>query len=250
MLYEARKGRGRRWPESASVVLTSGMFNANENSIPSSIYEQLRYAILYGQIPPGAWLRQTDLAKQFGVSRTPIREAMHSLEQEGLIELVPNHGARATQLTLEAFEELYALRIGLEGLGARLATRMATADQIDMLAGEIELLETYIATKPLKDYLRHEWDFRVSCYAVTGRDRLIAQVKYLRQHAERYLQLAYTTQGRANESLEYHKALFEAIRAGNEAEAERMNQEVLRWTLDKASPIIAMFIAEGEENRP
>lgn len=244
MVDEKRRGRGRRWPESASVALTSGIFNVNGNGTPDSVYEQLRHAILYGQIPPGAWLRQTDLAKQFGVSRTPIREAMRSLEHEGLIELVPNHGARATNLTLEAFEELYALRIGLEGLAARLAARMASADDINRLAKEYATLEAYVEEKPVQDYLKHEWQFRVSCYVVTQRDRLIAQVKYLRQHAERYLALAYTIQGRANESIVYHRALLEAIRDHDEAEAERVNQEALRWTLQKAGPEIARLISE------
>lgn len=251
MVEEKRKGRGRRWPESASVALTSGIFNANGNGTSDSVYEQLRHAILYGQIPPGAWLRQTDLAKQFGVSRTPIREAMRSLEQEGLVELVPNHGARATNLTLEAFEELYALRIGLEGLAARLAARMASVDDINRLTEEYATLEAYVEAyveeKPVQDYLKHEWQFRVSCYAVTRRDRLIAQVKYLRQHAERYLALAYTIQGRANESIAYHRALLEAIRDGDEDEAERVNQEALRWTLQKAGPIIAEFVGDNDD---
>lgn len=242
MSDEARKGRGRRWPESANLAVTSGIFKPDEARSHETIYAQLRRAILYGQIQPGAWLRQTELAEQFGVSRTPIREAMRSLEQEGLVEMVPNHGARATQLSLEAFEELYALRIGLEGLAARLAARLATDAQIADLRGEYDALEQCVTTDSLPEYLKKEWLFRVRCYEITGRGRLVAQVKYLREHAERYLRLAYTVEGRTHESLRYHKELVQAIADGDESHAEQTNQDALRWTLEKAGPIIAQII--------
>jgi DNA-binding GntR family transcriptional regulator len=244
MAEDGRKGRGRRWPESADIALTSGIFQTNGAAARGTIYEQLSQAILYGSIPPGAWLRQNDLAEQFGVSRTPIREAMRALEQEGLIEIIPNHGARAAPLSLEVFEELYALRIGLEGLAARLSARMATSDDVATLRQAYRALEAQEHTASLMEYLSQEWQFRLRCYAVTGRKRLLAQVQYLRQHAERYLRLAYTVHGRTAESLRFHRDLLEAIASGAEADAERINQDALRWTLAKAGPIIAQRIAE------
>ena len=83
--------------------------------------ETLRKAILDGRFLPGARLRQTDLADQLAISRTPIREALVRLQQEGLVDLLPGGGVRVKLLDLDEAVELYDLREMLDGLAARLA---------------------------------------------------------------------------------------------------------------------------------
>ena len=83
--------------------------------------ETLRKAILDGRFLPGARLRQTDLADQLAISRTPIREALVRLQQEGLVDLLPGGGVRVKLLDLDEAVELYDLREVLDGLAARLA---------------------------------------------------------------------------------------------------------------------------------
>ncbi|HET8578181.1 MAG TPA: GntR family transcriptional regulator, partial [Methylomirabilota bacterium] len=89
--------------------------------------ETLRAAILNGRFPAGARLRQTDLADQLRISRTPIREALGRLQQEGLLELLPHGGVRVTPLDAEEAVGLYDLREVLDGLAARLAAGRADA---------------------------------------------------------------------------------------------------------------------------
>ncbi|MGH2362386.1 MAG: GntR family transcriptional regulator, partial [bacterium] len=87
--------------------------------------QSLRNGILSGRLPAGARLRQMDLAAGLGISRTPIRDALGRLEQEGLIELLPHGGMRVTPLNAEQAVELYDLREVLDGLSARLAAGRA-----------------------------------------------------------------------------------------------------------------------------
>ena len=87
--------------------------------------ETLRKAILDGRFLPGARLRQTDLADQLAISRTPIREALVRLQQEGLVDLLPGGGVRVKLLELDEAVELYDLREMLDGLAARLAAGRA-----------------------------------------------------------------------------------------------------------------------------
>lgn len=251
------RGRGRRWPRAAEIIERRKALMPPapvEGGDPphDSVYHSLRRMILYSELRPGEWLRQVELAEQFGVSRTPIREAMRSLQQEGLIEIVPNHGARVARLSLEEFEELYALRIGIEGLAARLATERIKAHEIEGLRAKLREIEALSAGEPLLIYLQEEWQFRLQLYRVTQRERLLGRVIYLREHAERYLRLAYGVEGRVAESLAFHQQLFAAVEARDALKAEAINQDALRWTLRRVSPILAPLMEQtpADEAQP
>ncbi len=206
------------------------------------VYGTLRQLILRGEVDPGAWLRQKELTKWFGTSRTPIREALRTLNKEGLVELVSNYGARIAPLSLEEFEELYALRRGIEGLAARLSAQQVTPEQLLDLHAKFCRLEGLAHNSGLVTYLQEEWRFRLDCYLITGRERLISQMIALREHAERYLRLAYGAAGRIDESLEFHRRLLEALDARDGQAAEQIVQEALNWTLAKATPAVAASI--------
>jgi DNA-binding GntR family transcriptional regulator len=199
----------------------------------------LRSMILYNQIQPGSWLRQKDISDQFQVSRTPVREAFRTLSQEGLVELVPNYGARVTELSTEEFEEIYALRMGIEGLAARLTAEKIKPEQIPALQTSLESLKTLTQHTDLLVYLQHEWQFRVQCYQITERHRLLKQVMFLREHSERYIYLAYRAETRIAESFHFHEQLLEAIAIQDGVRAEAILQNALRWTLINAGPIVA-----------
>ena len=91
------------------------------NSIREAAYKHLRDAILSGLLAPGKRVSEPAIAEQLGLSRTPIREALQYLAKEGLVEMVPNKGARVRQLALKEIKEVYQVRAFLEAEGARLA---------------------------------------------------------------------------------------------------------------------------------
>ncbi len=201
--------------------------------------------ILMSKLQPGEWLRQEQLAALFGVSRTPVREALRMLSQEQLVEFVPNYGVRVVPLSWEEFEELYALRIGLEGLAARLAAEQATEEDIASLRKELQAIGALAEYGDLREYLREEWKFRLKCYAILKRPRLLQKIKSLREHAERYLRLAYAVEGKMHESFDFHRRLLEAMANHDGPAAEQINQEALRWTLRNAGPVVRKLEAES-----
>jgi len=232
---------GRRWAQSARL-LTQGKLKLQpiqSGQQPQQlVYAKLREMILESKLQPGEWLRQEHLASLFGVSRTPIREALRMLSQEHLVEFIPNYGVRVVPLSWEEFEEIYAMRIGLEGLAARLAAERVTPADVAELREHLNAVSALTNGRDLRTYLREEWRFRLKCYAITQRKQLIQRIKNLRQHAERYLRLAYHVEGKVQESFDFHCRLLEAITAHDGLAAEQINQDALRWTLANAGPIV------------
>ena len=105
----------------------------------ASAYDAIRDRILTGAIGPGMRLRETALGAELGLSRTPVREAMRRLEQDGLVEHVPHRGAIVRSLNAQQITELYLIREVLEGTAARLAAQHASTAEIAALR---ELLDT------------------------------------------------------------------------------------------------------------
>ncbi|WP_224815952.1 GntR family transcriptional regulator [Hasllibacter sp. MH4015] len=108
---------------------------------PASAYEQIRARILNGEIRPGDRLREVELADDLGLSRTPVREAIRRLEQDGIVEHAAHKGAVVRSLDQSSITELYTIREVLEGTAARLAAQHANS-------AEIDALEEVLATQP------------------------------------------------------------------------------------------------------
>lgn len=108
-------------------------------SVREAAYGHLRESILGGLLLPGSRISEPNVAEQLGISRTPVREALQRLSQEGLIELTPAKGARVRMLERDEVREIYDVRALLEAEAAQLAAQKATAS-------ELEQLETLIAT--------------------------------------------------------------------------------------------------------
>ena len=98
-----------------------------------SVATRLRHLILSRELRPGERLVQSKLAEQLGVSRTPIREALHSLESDGLVKLSPHKGASVADLSISDLENIYNIRIAIEGYGAYLAAQSITDEDLERL---------------------------------------------------------------------------------------------------------------------
>lgn len=112
-----------------------------KSSAPNSAYEQIRARILSGDIRSGDRLREVELAEALGLSRTPVREAIRRLEQDGIVEHAAHKGAVVRSMDQSAITELYTIREVLEGTAARLAAQHASE-------AEIEALGEVLATQP------------------------------------------------------------------------------------------------------
>lgn len=158
----------------------------------AGVHRRLQEAILSGELPPGAVLSQVQLAKQLGVSRTPLREALRLLEREGLINSEANRRVVVTSLSIADLEEVYAMRVSLEVLAVHLSVPELTTDDVDAMQQDWNDMERYAARE---DYLAwHEPHGRFHERLTSHAGKQVRQhIRQLSFHAERYRR-AYTTQ--------------------------------------------------------
>ena len=102
-------------------------------ALHEELADQLRRAIIHGELEPGTRISEKNLCEQFGVSRTPIREALKTLSAEGLVQLSQNRGATVTKLTRRDLEDAFPVMAALEALAGELAARKATPAQIERM---------------------------------------------------------------------------------------------------------------------
>lgn len=180
-----------------------------------SAYERIRAAIRDRRLAPGSRVVESELASWLGVSRTPIREAVLRLEQEGLLTHAPRQGLMVVELDYQAVIELYAMREVLEGAAAGLAAQHASSAEVEtlreMIAFEAELTEAERAAAANRKF------HQILHYAAHNRFLL----KSLNALSDAMMLLGATTlglPGRHATALEEHRAIVDAI-AGRDSEA-------------------------------
>lgn len=178
----------------------------------------LREKILSGELVGSQVLRQRDIALQFGVSQTPVREALRRLESEGLVVSDPHRGSTVAEAKQGWVEENYQIRAALESLGARLAAKAITDDQLSELA---ELNDQMKAVgEDAESYGLLNRDFHFKIYAVAGSPLLLALMRLLWNSMPTGPHVARSHQ----ESVAQHHALLDAL-AGHDGDAA---QDVMR----------------------
>jgi DNA-binding GntR family transcriptional regulator len=197
----------------------------------------LRESIVRGALPPGARLRQEDLAALFDTSRIPVREALRILEYEGLVSSQPHRGFTVTTLDPNEIEEIYDLRVVLESHAVRLAVPLLTEGDM----AELERIYKAMAKASDPDSqlaLREQFYLRI--YAVTTRPRLVGLIARLRQEVARSLRWKLV-----QHSPSHHEVFFDAIRAGD-AEAAVVE---LTSHYRKVAALLRRFLREPESLR-
>jgi DNA-binding GntR family transcriptional regulator len=182
---------------------------AREDNVTAQelVLASVREAILAGVLEPGARLRQEELADVFRTSRIPVREALRALEYEGLVRSEPHRGFTVTSLDADDVEEVYDLRILLEGHAVRLALPLLTDDDLDELERLFDRMKN--ATTPDEQLAARE-GFYLRLYSVTGRPRLVGLIARLRQEVARALRWP-TIQ----HSPSIHEQFFDAVKTGD-----------------------------------
>ena len=185
------------------------------------VYEEIRGAIVDLRLEPGAPLREAAIATQLGVSKTPVREALGRLEQEGLVEATSFKGAVVTDYSERDLQEIYELRELLEGVAVRAA---ATEADDATLAALYEVIERSRAARDAEDLvllaeLLGRFDQIIFEQVENARIRNL--IETLRAHLTRIGKLTEEIPGRVEASVEEHAAIVEAIARGDADEAER-----------------------------
>lgn len=186
-----------------------------------AVTDALREAILDGVLAPNTWLREDEIANTFAVSRTPVREALRRLSDEGLAVKTTNHGTAVAPLSIEDILALYVVREDLEGLAARLAATTCPpglVEQLDAIGAE---MRRAAASKDVAALARLNLDWHRALRQAAGNtylDRFLSQV----EHAVRRLPVStFAHPGRSEEVLAEHDAVTRAIEARDADTAER-----------------------------
>jgi DNA-binding GntR family transcriptional regulator len=205
-------------------------------SVEQLVARTLRELIVDGKLPEGAPLVQRDLAQQLGVSPTPVRAGLSQLEREGFVAVTPTGRAVVRRLTREDFEEIYAARLGLEGLAARLGARAVGREEIARMKERLRDLRRLAAQQDVQEYLRQRWEFHATCYRASGRQRLVDEVERLFWRAERYNRLVLSTAARFKRSVGYYRAFLDACEGRDGDAAEHVIHESMRQTVADLAP--------------
>jgi GntR family transcriptional regulator, rspAB operon transcriptional repressor len=187
----------------------------NTKSIRQKIYGYLREQLLNGEIPPHQHLVEAKIAKETGTSRTPIREALHSLELEGLIRSIPRVGYVVKPINEDEVEEICEIRVAIEGVGARWAMEKAPQKLIEDLRKNISISEEKAAQGDPKAFVELDAQFHEIIAGLSGSKRLQELGQTLRRHMLRYrIQSIYSTDN-VSRAIQGHKGILEAIEKGN-----------------------------------
>lgn len=187
-----------------------------------------------GSLQPGQWLREHELAAALEISRTPVREAVRRLAQEGLLEVAENRGVRVRKLTLEEAVDTYEVRALLEGMAARRVAQRADARNIDILNA---LLHT-MAALPANDFAAHikaDDAFHERIAELSGNHALLDVFRLLNGRVTRIKILTRDTNASVTTKRQ-HLEIVDAIATGNPARAEaamRSHVEVYRRVVEE-----------------
>jgi DNA-binding GntR family transcriptional regulator len=209
----------------------------NTKSIRRKIYDHLREQLLNGEIPPHEHLVEAKIAKEIGTSRTPIREALHSLELEGLIESIPRVGYVVKTINEDEVDEICEIRAAIEGVGACWAMEKSPQRLIEDLRKNISVSEEKAAQGDPKAFVELDAQFHEIIARYSGSKRLEELGQTLRRHMLRYrIQSIYLTEN-VSRAIQGHKGILEAIEKGHLEEVnkaikvhlEQSKKDILRY---------------------
>lgn len=203
------------------------------------VFQTLRSAILKGSILPGERLMEIHLADKLGVSRTPVREAIRMLEQEGLVVMIPRKGATVAEITVSELVDVLEIRMTLEELAMKRACRNVTPEWLEKLeVAEQEFQKVIAENNDVEAWALADEKFHNVIYEMTGNRRLIQLLSNLREQMYRY-RMEYLKNRDAHESLvEEHKEIIRALKQKDEVVGIRTTDEHINRQREKIISIL------------
>ncbi|MCR4744634.1 MAG: GntR family transcriptional regulator [Lachnospiraceae bacterium] len=194
-------------------------------SLRSRVYNQLRENILNGKYKIGEELKEVAIGEEYGVSRTPVRDAFHQLELEGLITIVPNKGAIVEGISDKDIYDIYEIRSRLEGLAARWACEHITAAQADRMEEILYMSDFHAARGHFDKVTELDSQFHKLMYEASGSKRLELLLNDYHQYLYSVRKRSLGKLDRGRVSNEEHKLIESAIRNNDPDLAEKYAHE-------------------------
>lgn len=194
-------------------------------SLGHSVYENLKEAIVEGTLVPESRVVETRFAEALGISRTPVREAMHKLEQEGLLRQDPKGGFYVVGLTRADIEEAFGIRGVLESYAARLATIRHQEGELAPLEEKLADYEVCLEQGRVDELPGINTDFHELLYGLSRSPKLVKMINDIRVQIFRFRQVILRIDAMARISHKDHRLMMKAIRTRQADRVERLVRE-------------------------
>ena len=208
------------------------IIDAKIASLEEQVTATLEEEILTGKLAGGTSLTEHSLSKRLGVSRTPIRAALHTLAEEGLISIVPNKGAVVVGVSRDDLVDIYNIRMRLEGLASATAAERITPEDLAALRESVELAEFYIQKNDTERLKTLDTEFHSIIYRASGSRMLNKTLSELHRNITSYRKMSLAVPGRLERSVREHREILEAIEAKNSALADDLTSRHVAAALD------------------
>lgn len=191
------------------------------------VFNTLREAILKGELKPGERLMELQLASKLGVSRTPIREAIRMLEQEGLAVTIPRKGAEVAKMTEKDMEDVLQIREALDELAVQLACGQITDEDFVSLKNAMEAFKDYSKLHDVKHLAEADVKFHDIIYQATGNTKLVTMLNNLREQIYRYRVEYLKDEAKYDVLIKEHEEIYQGLlERSKEKVTEAMHRHV------------------------
>ena len=196
------------------------------------VADRLREQIFSKELAPGSWLDEQNLAKQFGISRTPMREAIKVLASEGLITIKMRRGAYVTEVARKDLEQIFAILSLLEGEAAREAAAKASEEELNQLDYWHHRLEKAAADRDIEQFFEINGKFHELIREIAGNRWMNGVIEDLRKVLKLHRRDSLTSTGRLQNSLIEHRAILNALLKRDQAAAENIMRKHMAQGLE------------------
>jgi DNA-binding GntR family transcriptional regulator len=204
-----------------------------QKSLAEHIVEDLERKIIDRTLRPGQRIIEEGLCKAFGVSRSPVREAFQILESRGFVVREPRKGISVARITPQEAEDIYRIRASLDGLATSLAVRKRTPEFVAKLKKMHEQMIRAAEKKNGTTYQNLNRKFHELIINHSGNPRLIQLIRNFDKQTTRYRLTVMSGPGWMDNSTKLHKAIVQAVEAGDADEAERIRKESILGQLER-----------------
>jgi len=215
-------------------------FDRTRQAAPQ-VFEHMREQIISLVLPPGTVLSRPELALQYGISQTPVRDALMRLAEEGLVDVFPQHATRVSRIDVALARQAHFLRKSVETEIVRTLALAPDAALVERLRATVARQQRMLELDDLAEFTANDQYFHRQLYEAAAVPDLFALVRRQSGHLDRLRRLHLPVPGKANAVLRDHTAIIDAIADGDSAAAEAALRHHLTGTLANVEDIRARF---------
>ena len=207
------------------------------------VYQTLRRLILDNVLTPGSTHLQEELSKRLGVSRTPIREAIVRLEEDGLVQSIPRRGIRIKEMSIDDMREIYEMLAALESEAAYWAARRGISDdQFKAIEAALSAMETALNQGDLEAWAEADEGFHALLAEASGNRRLMRAIQQLADQAHRARRITLWSRPPPVQSNLEHRAMIEALKSGDCTLTSNIHRQHRR----QSSALLLRLLGDGQ----